>query len=330
VIYTKVASFEDFMKESKSYSAGSFIDTAVKALEAEGFLVSVNSTPTQIKNDNLNCILMYPKGYELLKLYNLDERNILIFDGSTIKDFFDNLETKPLTIYKIGNVMFDGEQNNAITFKSGNGISTDALVEGMKTLFIKEFIKQTNRLRYRLDPSAPSHLKYMIISDNLKLKDSSYEGQPSYSLGLKKRDIRSYPLPQNLLELCDKVHNGFKKEYEAVAEKFPDYMSLFSDTIAANAAPLVLEGIDLPFSPFNMRAVSTLDSSLRLFSYKDSISIMAYNYWALSSENSKKVIEEIEKLWEKIRKMTPEEIDEYYKDFYTRKRGTISGKKFGL
>jgi hypothetical protein len=327
----RIASFEDFVNESKSYSAGSFIDTAVKALEDEGFLVSVNSTPIQIKNDNLNCILMYPKSYELLKLYNLDESNILIFDGSTIKDFFDNLETKPLTIFKIGNVMFDGEQkNNSITFKSGNGISTDALVERMKTLFMKEFIKQTSRLRYRLDPSAPSRLKYMIISDNLKLIDSSYERHPSYSLSLKKREIRSYPLPQNLLELCDKVHNGFKKEYEAVAEKFPDYMSLFSDTIAANVAPLVLEGINLPFSPFNMRAVSTLDSSLRLFSYKDSISIMAYNYWALSSENSKKVIEEIEKLWEKIRKMNPEEIDEYYKDFYTRKRGTISGKKFGL
>lgn len=326
----KIVSFEDFVNESKSYSAGSFIDTAVKALEAEGFLVSVNSTPTQIKNDNLNCILMYPKGYELLKLYNLDESNILIFDGSTIKDFFDNLETKPLTIYKIGNVMFDGEQNNSITFKSGYGISIYDLVERMKTLFMKEFIKQTNRLRYRLDPSTPSHLKYMIISDNLKLIDSSYEGQPGYSLGLKKREIRSYPLPKSLLELCDKVHNGFKKEYEAVAEKFPDYMSLFSDTIAANVAPLVLEGINLPFSPFNMRTVSTLDSSLRLFSYKDSISIMAYNYWSLSSENSKKAIEEIEKLWEKIRKMNPEEIDEYYKDFYTRKRGTISGKKFGL
>jgi len=330
VSYIKVNSFEDFMKESRSYSVGSFIDTAVKALEAEGFLVTVNSTPTQIKNDNLNCILMYPKGYELLKLYNLDDSNILAFDGSTVKDFFNNLETKPLTIYKIGNVMFDGEKNTSITFKSGSGISIDDLVESMKTLFMKEFLKQTNRLRYRLDPSTPSHLKYMIISDNLKLIDSNYEGQPSYSLGLKKREVRSYPLPKSLLDLCDRVHTGFKKEYEMVAEKFPEYMNFFSDTIAANIAPLILNVTNLPFSPFNMRAVSTFDSSLRLFSYRDSVSIMAYNYWALSSENSKDIIEEIENLWEKIRKMNPEEIDEYYKDFYTRKRGIIAGKKFGI
>jgi len=329
VIYTKVASFEDFMKESRSYSVGSFIDTAVKALEAEGFLVTVNSTPTQIKNDNLNCILMYPKGYELLKLYNLDESNILAFDGSTVKDFFGNLETRPLTIYKIGNVMFDGEQGNFITFKSGYDISINDLVERMKALFMKEFLKQTSRLSYRLDPSTPSHLKYMIISDNLKLINS-FERHSDYSLSLKNREVRSYPLPKSLLDLCDRVHAGFKKEYEAVAEKFPEYMNLFSDTIAANVAPLVLKGIDLPFSPFNMRAVSTLESSLRLFSYKDSISIIAYDYWSLSSENSKSVIEEIKKLWEKIRKMNPEEIDEYYKDFYTRKRGTITGKKFGI
>jgi hypothetical protein len=322
----KIVSFRDFVNESSSYAAGSFIDTAVKALEAEGFLVTVNSTPRQVKNDNLSCTLMYPKGYELLEEYGLGDKNILIFNGTSLKDFFDEIELKPLTIYKIGNVMYDGDSNNSIRFDN-----SEVLVERMKNLFIKEFLKQTNNLIYRPDPVARSRDKYMIVSDNLKIVNHPVSHYSAYIVPPK--EVRNYQLPKNLLDLCEKMNPGFRREYEIVKKKFPQYIDLFSDSIAANASVLALLGHNLYFSPFFMGDLSYWHNSLRLTSYKDSISIFicspSLRYIGFD-EDSIEVEDGILKEWEKIRKMTPEEIDEHYKDFYARKRGSIAGKKFGL
>lgn len=327
----KIVSFEDFVNESSSYAAGSFIDTAVKALEAEGFLVSVNSTPRQVKNDNLSCTLMYPKGYELLGEYGLGDKNILIFDGTSLKDFFDEIELKPLTIYKIGNVIYDGDSHNAASFGNRLGVSIDLLVKKMKTLFIKEFLNQTNSLRYRPDPGAWPRDKYMIVSDNLKIVDHPVSHYSEYTVPPK--EVRNYQLPKNLLDLCEKMKPGFRREYEIVKKKFPQYIDYFSDSIAANASVLALLGHDLYFSPFFMGNLCDWNTSLRLTSYKDSISIFIHSpslRYIGFDKDFYEVSDSIMKQWERIRKMNPEEIDEYYKDFYTRKRGTISGKKFGL
>ena len=315
----KIFSFADFINENASYPKGSFIDRAVNALQAEGFIVTVNSTPLQIKNDNLLCDLELPKGHELLSSYNLSKDNFLIFDGSSVENFFKNLKLESLIIYNRGVISHTGDANPAALWEPQS--SVDEMAKVVKNLFIKEVLKRTGRVKYR--SSEKLYDAYIVIPNDNKLNI----GSGGHYTTVAAKDIRSYPLPPSLLDICEQMKPGFKKEYEIFQKRFPKYINLFSDTIAANVSALILASNNLIFSPFTIgKEMSAFQPSVRQYSYSAKVIIFIYADYPANGTPEELVLKE----WNKIREIDSTKLEEYFKDLGTKKRGTIAGIKFNL
>jgi hypothetical protein len=329
-----IKNYTEFLNENLRYGNAAlgddFIKNATAALTDAGFIVISNSTPRQLKNGNLACTISYPKMLDFLKeYYNLD-KNVILAGDIALDDLFKRLKVKTI-IYKRGAVIREGQSSDDFKFSSYN-----ELVLNMKIFFCKEFIKGSTR---SFDASV-----------GLPVARAAYDAP--WSVFPRMREVvddyhKLQPPKTKLSDGAKKILDGyvrdFSKKYDRLALVCPAYVEKINSILSTYAEFIILNQHEFSkddfFTPNELLYFQNTTNnfhfdiaSMQRSVIKDKASMKVSYNLAVNAYRGQPATykDELASIYEKLLKMTDAEREEYFENLHFKKRGIITGKKYGL
>lgn len=330
-----IKNFESFLNENvrpRTYESESFIDEAFDALTSAGFVITNLSTPTQKKNDNLACEISFPGILEFVEEYYSIGKDRVVYNGN-LENFVKSFRITR-TIYKIGNVMTPGSSSPDCKFSS-----IPELVKNMKILFGSRLV--SNQLGFF---GVERDLKMSGQSCSVFPNDIRIDTKSTYRTSGIGYDIGIPPLrkklPDSAISILNNICSGFSTLYKKIYSISPEYLEYATDVYCAFIEFYYLE---ISHAKFVISAdLSTIISDLTSNSW---IAITSNTVNVRKQKVHMKVTYYGEQAYysgygkdgnllgtytDKFKKMTEDQLDSYFNDYLTTKRGMITGKKYGL
>jgi hypothetical protein len=336
-----ILSYDKFLKENVSTPLGekTFVNEAVKALTAEGFVITVRSTSRQLKNDNLFCTISYPKVVDFIREYYDFDFNTQVeyTKGNNLKQDAENLNFEDITIYSRGSMMRAKKANPEFLF---SGI--EDMVLKMKIFFAKAFVY-----------TAPARGQFLFPKRNKKILWNA-ENSSESSLTKSFQSQHSRNLPDGTKRLLDSITPGFTKSYDSLIsldESNTKLITLMLCTLASlnieNPDLLSIKKIDPRTFSYNdsdssKKAWQPLRNSIEFYQFTYSITkniltkkdvfrtvsgVIVPDIWSI--ERSAWLQDYLD-TYLKLQAMSQQKLDAYFEDFVHKRRGVIHAKKFNL
>jgi hypothetical protein len=329
-----IKNFEDFLNENdrysrtRTYNEASFADEAIKALTKAGFAVNNISTPRQKNNDNLACEISFPKILDFLKeYYNIEKERVIC--KSDVESFVSLIKMSTI-VYKKGYAQRPGVSSKDFSFDS-----IPDLVNKMKTYFTAQFISGPGVF----NAIHSNYNRYQVFPNDIRL-DTKYLYRNRWLPGIG-HNIDAPPLRKKLPEGAKTALNNIFPEFSSLYDKIyaisPEYLEYATDSYCAFIEFYYVEISDEKLDihadlsnaifDYSRDRIVFMDNALHVRKEKTHMKVSYYGEQRFSTSSGSK---DFAPYLDKFRAMPQEYLEKYMDDYLHRKRGMLTGKKFGI